>query len=205
MKNYIKLIGTLLFITIVSSRSASAQIPEVNQYFSVQEVSKANTAASINYLTDNEKDFILWLNLTRLYPQKMIQIYTDYVKNEYATSYYNSTYFKSLIKNLEKMQALKALLPDEDEYLTANCWALEAGKNGYIGHNRKGCKENSDAECCSYGDSKSGFFHLEMLLTDNGIPNLGHRKILLSPNYKWIGVSIQPHSKFGYNLVVNMR
>jgi hypothetical protein len=40
------------------------------------------------------------------------------------------------------------------------------------------------------------------LLIDEDVPSLGHRRILLE-KYQTIGVSIQPHSHYGFNAVLD--
>jgi uncharacterized protein YkwD len=87
-------------------------------------------------------------------------------------------------------------------YEYAKCWAKESGKKGVIGHNRIRCKKGYFAECCSYGNLEPLEFVLN-LLVDEGIPSLGHRKILFT-NYKKVGVSINTHKTYGQCVVIDV-
>ena len=118
------------------------------QKWSSTQINKANQGEHVNYLTDIEKETILYINLARLYPK-------DFVKNElreysgparYITIE-ESPYKKSLIKHLESASSIHALYFDESLYLSAKCFAEEQGRLGKTGHDRVNCKENNTAEC----------------------------------------------------------
>ena len=40
------------------------------------------------------------------------------------------------------------------------------------------------------------------LLVDDKVPNFGHRKNILNPAFKKVGVSIRPHKVYHYNCVM---
>lgn len=103
------------------------------------------------------------------------------------------------------MKPISALHPDKSMYDLALCWAKEAGAKGYIGHNRKKCPKGYMAECCSYNSKDDGFYHIFQLLVDEGVKDLGHRKIMLDAKYSFVGVSIQAHKKYGKNSVMDFK
>lgn len=159
----------------------------------------ANTAKDVNYLKEEEKNVFYYINLARMDPGKFAEVY---IKPSLKGG---SSYVKSLYTTLTTMKPVQVWTPDENMYKIAKCWAIEAGKSGVIGHNRKQCKEsNYLAECCSYGES-TGLGIVLQLLIDDGVPSLGHRKALLAPGYKIMGVSIQPHKKWTDNAVLDIR
>ncbi len=55
-------------------------------------------------------------------------------------------------------------------------------------------------ENCDYG-FEDPLTIVMRLLIDEGNPNYGHRTTILDPNFKHIGVSIQPHTKWNFNCV----
>lgn len=117
----------------------------------------------------------------------------------------DSFYFISLVNMLEKMEPMNLLTPDKDCFESAKCHATYAGKTGYVGHDRKtkDCKtvKHFYGECCDYGHSDPLDIILSLLI-DEGIPSLGHRMACLG-NYAKVGVSIQPHTKYGRNAVLD--
>ena len=56
-------------------------------------------------------------------------------------------------------------------------------------------------ECCDYG-SNDPVEIIITLLIDKDITSLGHRKILLG-KYTSVGISIQPHSSYRFNTVLD--
>jgi len=165
-----------------------------------------NTAANSNYLSSEEKNVIWILNMLRLNPKLfltsvLLNPHCDlFVKKENRNNYYNS-----LITTLQQLKPIKSvLIPDSLNYLSAKCHAIYSGLNGYVGHERmrSGCNAHFYGECCDYGSSDALNILLDLLI-DDGIPNFGHRNICLSPNYLTIGVSIQPHTTYGFNAVID--
>ena len=74
---------------------------------------------------------------------------------------------------------------------------------GYAGHKRVNAdcekQKSYNGECCDYGNDDPLEIILSLLI-DEGIPSLGHRKVFLSA-YTKIGVSIQPHKRYGTGVV----
>ena len=177
-----------------------------SQEWSNKIYNNCNTAANMNYLSSEEKNVVWVSNMLRQNPQLfltsvLLNPHCDlFVKKENRNNYYNS-----LIATLQQLKPIKTFLkPDSLNYESAKCHAVYSGLNGYVGHERdqSGCKEHFYGECCDYGYSNAVDILLHLLI-DDGIPNLGHRKICLSPDYLSIGVSIQPHTLYGFNTVID--
>ncbi len=68
----------------------------------------ANTAKQTKYLSNEEKEVILFINLVRLKPSTFLKIHIHNTEEQYDNDYY----YQSLVETLEKMQPVSALLPD---------------------------------------------------------------------------------------------
>ena len=89
-------------------------------------------------------------------------------------------------------------------FTAAQCWALESGAKGIIGHDRLKCAYGYWAECCDYGSNRAIDIVLSLLI-DEGVPDLGHRKIILYGAYQDVGISIQPHAKYRNCTVIDFK
>lgn len=164
----------------------------------------ANTAAMATYLTDEEKEFYKLWNYLRLNPQLFLTTYLKEVYDKPAAK--RNKYEQSLVEELMVQKPLPVIMTDKNLFTSAKCHAYNSGKIGLIGHDRTkyqvNCPKNYRAECCSYGNLDA-LGHLKNLMIDNGVPSLGHRRALLG-DYKFAGVSIQPHKTFTNNIVIDM-
>ena len=100
--------------------------------------------------------------------------------------------------------ASKTLIPTKALFESAKCHAHNSGAKGYVGHDRQSstCKSDFNGECCQYGYEKPTQIVLDLLI-DEGVPSLGHRKIILDTAYTKVGVSIQPHKTYRINTVMD--
>jgi hypothetical protein len=167
---------------------------------------KCNTAANTAYLSKEEKDIIYILNMARtdpaLFANTVVEKYPEF-RNK--PSLKDLPDFKTLLDTLRLVRTLPLLYPDSTCFESAKCHAISAGSLGYVGHERKTdqCKSNRhhQGECCQYG-YKDPLLILMALFIDQNVPSHGHRFLCLSA-YKKIGVSIQPHTAYGYNTVID--
>jgi hypothetical protein len=183
---------------------ASFAVPRVGDESSFNEWEKykaARTADQVTYLTEQEKNVYYFINLARMNPPLFAE---TYVKSYSAVTAAELPYKKSLYTYLKKLKPRKPLIPDKGLFDLAKCFALEQGKNGGYGHDRKKCADGYFAECCSYGCS-TGFSVVLQLLIDYGNPECGHRKICLDYSYTKLGASIQPHKKYESVAVLDFR
>lgn len=168
---------------------------------------KANTAAEANYLTDDEKQVILYMNLARINGAWFVKN----ILNEVDRAPYTDENFKSLISDLNNSKDLEPLNPGKGLSEAATLHAKDMGKTGGVGHVssdgtktfervKKYAKGGYMGENCSYGPSDPLSIVLQ-LLVDDGVPSLGHRKSILSKNYSFVGVAIEPHKTYGHNCV----
>lgn len=163
---------------------------QISQKWTDSEIKRANTVEGCEYLDNIEKEAVIILNLARLYPKKFVMYEVENFNGteRYGNYIAGSKYKESLIKEMNQMSAMPPLYPHLKMTQNANCFALEAGKSGYVGHERKKCKAENYAECCSFG-MVSGREIILQLLIDHDVPSMGHRAILFTRGYSKIGLS----------------
>ncbi|MEO7523834.1 MAG: CAP domain-containing protein [Ferruginibacter sp.] len=164
-----------------------------SQDWSEDQLTKANTAADIQFLSADEQEAIMYVNLARLFPQDFVNIELEDVADLDVA---NPAYTRSLIARLNKALPVSPLYFDQTLYDIAKCFAKESGKKGTVGHTRKNCPKGYAAECCSYG-MKAGWDIALQWLIDDGVKGNGHRVICLDESYTKIGLSTYPHKKYG--------
>ena len=195
------IITLIAFLTVFPLK---AQKPDLSAWDPTV-VAEANSAKDAGYMTDEEKTVILITNLAR----KNGPLFTKTILEPYLESQPKSKFTRSLLKELSKTINLQTLRPERDLYEIAKGHALKSGKSGAVGHAgfEKRFKPvmktyNMVAENCAYGFEK-GLDNAIMLLIDEGIKDLGHRKNMLSPHFNSIGVSISEHKKYRFNCVMD--
>jgi len=190
--------------------------PQPASIWTPEELKKADTAAAVDYLSEEEKMTIMIVNLARLDGKRYLQSYFQEHNNTPYEKMANegNSYLKSLKKDLDKVKNLPMLMPDDGLNKSARYHAKDSGKKGLVGHTSsdgvnfgkrlakyvKGW--NRLAENCSYGYPDAVNI-VGQLLWDDNVPGLGHRKSILSPDLEYIGVSIQPHTIYRYNCVMD--
>jgi len=166
------------------------------RFFTPQEIASANTAINEIYRTQEEKDIFLYNNLARMYPKKFFNLYKAFATaTDQLHLLSTDHYFKTLATDLQNNPPAEPLLPDKVMFELAECWALESGAKGLVGHDRVSCKGGFSGENCAYGYS-TGLDIVMQLLIDHGIESLGHRKNMLNPSYKGLGVAIRDHAGY---------
>lgn len=184
---------------LLAKESAKNQIDTVPGQMSDWDDEKylaANTAKNEIYLTDQEKRVYYFMNLVRMNPKLFADTYLKDLKN--STDYYES----SLYRLLQKLQPMQILTPNIKLFESAKCHAVESGASGYMGHKRVKCVASFGAECILYGTNEPVEVIITLLI-DHGVKSLGHRAIILTPNYSELGVSIQPHKGGAFNSVLD--
>ncbi len=209
-----KLISTILLICsslVLYSQNSNISFKTVSPLSVYSDIwndikySKCNTAAHADYMSDDEKNTIYILNLIRtnpaLFANTVLKKYPSMSGNDYLAT--DAYYFLSLVNTLKQLEPLGLLYPDKTCFESAQCYAASSGMAGYAGHKRinRDCEKKKlyNGECCDYGH-KDPLEIILSLLIDEGVPSLGHRNIFLN-SYRKIGLSIQPHKKYGYNAV----
>lgn len=204
MKNFF--ITLLLTASLALSFDSTAQFVrlDVNKFFSSSEITAANTAVNENYLSAEEKNIYLQTNLVRMYPRKYYEFYKAYVIEDGEESKLRSNrYYTSLTKELKSMKPVGALLPEKRMFELAECWAIESGELGLLGHDRVKCPRGYSGENCGYGYNPTGLYFVMLLLIDEGVEGVGHRKNILYEEFKGLGAALRPHKSYKYDAVQN--
>lgn len=168
-----------------------------------------NTAKDVSYLSDEEKKVIYLMNLARHDGQKFAKEYLDAYVEEKGMK--DNRFVKSLYETLSETKGLVPFQPSQKLTNASNYHAKDMGKSGKIGHNstdgtkfakrlRKYSSGGAMGENCSYGYDDAISIVMQLLI-DKGVPSLGHRKNILKPTYRYIGVAIEPHKKYRFNCV----
>jgi hypothetical protein len=191
---------TLIKLKSYTDRLSYKQKTEVFQQHFISDSMKIERCS---FATRDEKDTYHYLNYARTKPREFCE--------KFVIPYWDkkNSYHNSLVKTMMKMEPVNPIFPDFQCYQSAWCHALKSGKTGYIGHSRNKdpqtgsrCNSYFMGECCAYGSS-DGLGIILMLLIDDGVPSLGHRNICLSSGYRVVGISIQPHSSYRHNCVLD--
>ena len=180
-------------------------------YWNKPEYQQAHTAKNAIYLTKEEKEIYYYLNIVRLNPPLFAQTYASGYEgdNGWGRGYAWEERKRTLIETLSDMEPLGLIVPDEELFETAHCFAYEGGKLGITGHDRSqtSCISDYHAECCQFGGGKNGLSIIMSFLIDAGENNaeLGHRRILLDSRYDKLGASIQPHKTYVFVAVLDLK
>ncbi len=191
---------------LILGKNLLAQTVDVDpaDFFNANEIATANTAANADYMTKNEKDVTLYTNLARMYPKKFYNLFRAWaVANGAESKLRSNSYYTSLAKRLRSMDPVSLVLPERAMYELAECWAIESGQKGLIGHDRQECPMGYSGENCGYGFSQSGQYFVLLLIIDEGVKNLGHRENILHPDFKGLASAIRPHVDYKYCAVQN--
>ncbi|HOZ76944.1 MAG TPA: CAP domain-containing protein [Ferruginibacter sp.] len=168
-----------------------------SQAWTSEQLDKANTAKDYDYVTDEEKTIVQYINLCRMYPKQFanneVKPYTGIKGLKYKGL---AKYKASLINELNSRQPAEPLEFDENMYDDAECYAAEISKNRRAAHQRKNCEKGSYAENLYFGKQDGKTIVLEWLI-DCGIATLGHRKNCLNKLYGGFGVKIDTHYEYG--------
>ena len=177
---------------------------------------KLNTAAEANYLTAIEKEIVFEINRFRSSPSEYA---TEYLVP--LTKFYEKKIFhypndkpimtqegvralKECIRDLKDASPLPLVYPSKGLTRAAKDHVKDQEKSGNTGHRgsdrssskdrieRYGKWDISIAENISYGGMSPRQI-LIFLLIDDGVRNRGHRKTLLNPDFKTVGVSFGSH------------
>ncbi|WP_316792411.1 CAP domain-containing protein [Pedobacter frigoris] len=190
--------------------------------WSRDELRMANTAKTADYLSGEEKDLVMYMNLARLDGEKFFNTYFQEFANSYnkqMTQYSNykelridrnSHYYISLERDLKNIKNLDMLYPDEALSWVSRQHAKDMNLYNYAAHTSRDGRSVKDRISSMYPKKSlgenlafgypTGLGNVCMLLLDKGVSDLGHRKIILNSTSKFnfVGVSIQPHKGYRY-------
>ncbi|RZM27200.1 MAG: CAP domain-containing protein [Pedobacter sp.] len=192
-----------------------------------EELNRANTASNVTYLTEEEKKIVFYMNLARIDGPKFFNTYfQDYVDmhNLQMKKYSNykdlkinryDPYYRGLKEDLQNVKNLSLLYPDESLSYVSKQHGKDMNKHNVAGHNSYDGRTMVDriekyypnrgmAENLAFGFS-TGLANVSLLLLDQGVSDLGHRKNILNNTLglNIVGVSIQPHPHYKYSATVD--
>ncbi|MGZ5134853.1 MAG: CAP domain-containing protein [Flavitalea sp.] len=150
-------------------------------------------------LSDEAMEWYYWTNFSRSKPK----VFWDSVVAPVLNTFPNlkSSYTNSLKRDLYKVASLEMLMPNSKLTAVAQMHASDLGKrkstpshtspSGLTFQERmiKGGIGQCAGENISFGPSNT-VLGLIFLFIDEGLPDLGHRKALLSPTYREMGIGI---------------
>ncbi len=198
-------ISLILFLLMPLSLMAQ---PNPWSAWNTEVVRTLNTAADLEYLNEEEKKVILFMNMARhdgpLFAETFLNSYMQENQLE------KNSYTKSLHKDLKKTMRLVPLIPEQDLTAVAQGHAKKSGEKGTTGHS--GFKKRFEplmgnpyshvGENCSYGYEQAIAIVISLLI-DEGVKELGHRKNMLAPDFNSIGIAIKPHKTYRTNCVMD--
>lgn len=215
----------LFFLLIINAFAVKAQ--SSNNIWTQEELDNANTARNTDYLNEEEKQIVFYMNLARTDGRKFFETYFQDFADAYNTdmqrySNYNDLkvnrrdrYYRGLQEDLMEIKDLPLFSPDETLTWVAQQHAKDLSKNNKAGHNSTDGRTVKDriskfyprramAENLAFGFSK-GLANVCMLLLDKNVPDLGHRKTILGTNYQLslVGVNIRTHPGYRYCAVID--
>ena len=167
-----------------------------------------HTGAGIEYLTEEEQKVVLFMNMARfdgpLFASTFLDAYVAENKVE------NSSYLRSLYKDLKKTSGLVPFQVEGDLTSVAQGHADLSGRTGHTGHKNsdkrfaplRGNPYTAWAENCSYG-YKDAVEIVISLLIDEGVKGEGHRINILNEEFNSVGVAIYPHKTYKTNCVID--
>jgi len=171
-------------------------------------VRKLNTASVSEYLNEEEKKVILFMNMARhdgaLFAESFLEPYIR--ENDMD----KSRYVRSLVRDLQKISGHTPLTPEEDLTSIARDHAIRSGNSGHVGHrdfSRRfkpllGNPYLHVAENCSYGYDRAIDIVITLLI-DEDVREQGHRKNILNDSFNSVGVAIRPHKRYRVNCVID--
>ena len=191
------------------------------------EYQQANTAANVTYLSKEEKEIVLYMNLARLDGEKFYySVIEDYV-NDYNSKVRkyrnyndlkiskNNLYYLSLLKHLRGIKNLPMFFPDDKLSTVSRNHALDLNRNNLDTHESSNGEKFSKrisryypnktmSENIDFGNA-NGLEIVCHLLLDCGVPSLGHRLTILDQKNRlnMVGVSIQRHPSYSWCTVID--
>ncbi|MCB9224496.1 MAG: CAP domain-containing protein [Crocinitomicaceae bacterium] len=171
----------------------------------------ANTAYNNPSLSELEKQVIYLHNLVRMDPKLFNKTYVAKYFND-KPELSNTEHGRSLVKELNEIEPLPLLFPDDNLKKAADFHATDIGEHGATGHVSSDGSTRKDrfkkfgasgsGENCTYG-RMTPYDIVIGLLVDINSEQKGHRENILRRSFKRIGVSIKPHKTYKLGTVLD--
>lgn len=182
-----------------------------------------NTATEADYLNENEKNVVLAMNLIRYDPAKYAELYVYPVIQYFdgnllripdripLRTVEGSDALKDLYLELIEIQSTDLFYPSKGMSKAAKDHARYMSRTGAASHVGRG---NMNTRISKYGQWDGGISEnlhwgasnahdaVLSLMVDDGVKNRGHRKNILDPDFKFVGVAIDKHPRFNISYVI---
>lgn len=228
---------TLVYFTALFSQNRNddqSDITDFDGYSNVQyaaflekhgwPVETLNTGAQTNYLSDEEKNLVLSMNLIRYDPGKYAELYVLP-----RLQYYSGDLFRfpgktptrtsegveaarELYLELKDAESLPLFYPSRGMSKGSRDHARYMKRTGKTSHeglggmskrvSRYGQWKGALAENLQWGTSNAHEAIMSLMI-DDGIPGRGHRVNAMNPAYNKVGVAIAPHPQYRISYVIN--
>jgi uncharacterized protein YkwD len=201
-------------INNITDKSSSNSIPPLSSMpdNSVWDQKLLDTARNVDYLTTKEKDFIYETNKLRSNPLKYAEAYIRTRLNRFAGKVFITgtnvniltkegvDAYKEAFNVLINTKPLPLQYPSRGISLAARDHAEDMIKNDFMEHEGSngsdpatrvsayGIWGKSIGENISLGDSEGREILID-LVVDDGVSDRGHRKNILSSDFKYLGIS----------------
>jgi hypothetical protein len=187
-------------------------------------VSMLNTGKDASYLTDEEKNMVLTMNLIRYDPPKYSKLYV-YPRFQYFKGTLFEFSGRTPLRTKEGIEAVRELYlelletpslpifhPSPGMTKASKDHARYMRNTGDTSHEGKG---GMSARVSKYGEWVGGLAEnlhwgtsnaheaVMSLMVDDGIKNRGHRINMLNPLYTKVGVGIDTHPRIRVSYVIN--
>jgi len=208
---------------VPAARKEGAEPEETNPRWNRSTV---DTAASVDYLTETERQVILEINKARTDPAEYCRRYLAPLRTLYhgrllqypgEVAISTSEGLAALEECIREMQAARPqapLSPEKGLARAARDHAKDQARTGATGHvgsdgssldvrlSRYGRWDTSAGENIDYGNATAGRI-VDSLLIDDGVSSRGHRRNLLNGSFRYIGVAAGPHKVYGFMCVMD--
>ncbi len=185
-----------------------------------------NTGANAGYLTATERQVIAEINMARTDPPAYARAYLEPLHRYYSgkmlqypgeiriVTQEGASALDECIRVMESTKPLPPLSPKEGLSQAARDHVADQAKTGAVGHSgsdgstpasrvsRYGHWGIAFGENIDYGNARARRI-VTSLLIDDGVPSRGHRTNLLNPAFRFVGVAVGTHPKYGHMCVMD--
>lgn len=217
-------LGLTFLLWVPVTIQAQEEIDTLKEYWDVLYL---DAGRHVPYLTENEKDLVLELNLVRTNPKQYAELFLKPLELRYKEKLFiypddpiplqTEEGIRALldcIKVLENTKPMGMLHPAEGLCNAAADHAKEQSKNGRLGHKgrrsstpftrmeRYGKWGGMAAENIDYGNDKARWVVISLLI-DDGVVHRGHRTNILLKEFGRVGVAFDSHPKYEFMCVMD--
>lgn len=188
----------------------------------IWDLSILDTARDVDYMDEIEKDIVLEMNMARTNPKKYSELYIEPRTKKFNGKIYGGSLqtfegvavVNECIKFMNSQKPLQTLAPSKGLTRAAKDHAETQSLTGETGHDstdgadpftrmKRYGSYRTAGENISYG-SKTAREIVVSLLIDDGVKSRGHRKNIMSKDFKTTGIGFAAqHKKYGCECVLD--